>query len=124
MPQQSRFGPRSSRCRSPGPVLPQAVPEHLDAVEHLRRAGEEALLVEARRGERLGQLVGGVGGVLVLDLVVPRPERQVEGEPLALLEGGQPGDELLPEPGGGPVLDGVKMFWDGLWKDRAKGAAA
>jgi len=28
-------------------VTPQAVPEHLDAVEHLRRAAQESVLVEA-----------------------------------------------------------------------------
>ncbi len=70
-------------------------------------SGEEALLVEPRLGVGLDQLVGRVGGVLVLDLVVPGPEG--EGQPLALtgLERLEPGDELLPEPGRGPVLDGV-----------------
>ena len=57
-------------------VGPQPVPERLHAVEHPGGAGEEALLVEPRLGERLDELVVGVGGVLVLDLVVPGPERQ------------------------------------------------
>src|SRR5581483_2774767 len=85
----------------------QPVPEGLDTVEHLGRPGQEPLLVEVRPEEGLGQLVGGVGGVLVLDLVVPDPEAEREVRALPGLEGRQPGDELLPEPGGGPVLHGV-----------------
>src|SRR5690606_24781683 len=88
-------------------VGPQAVPEGLYAVEHPRRPGEEAVLVEPRLRPRLGQLVGGVGGVLVLDPVVPGPERERQVEALAVPEGLEPGDELLPEPRRRPVLDRV-----------------
>ena len=91
----------------PDVVRPEPVPERLHAVEHLGGAGEEPLLVEPRLRERLGQLVVGVGGVLVLDLVVPRPEGEGQLRALALLERLEPGDELLPEPGGRPVLDRV-----------------
>ena len=59
------------------------------------------------------QLVGGVGGVLVLDLVVPGPEGQRQVGALARLERLEPGDELLPEAGRRPVLDGVAGAFGG-----------
>src|SRR4051812_788862 len=54
-----------------------------------------------------------MSGVLVLDLVVPRPEPQRQLRALPLLERPQAGDELLPEAGGRPVLDRVgRTFGD------------
>jgi hypothetical protein len=46
-----------------------------------------------------------VGGVLVLELIVEGPEAEREARALARLERFEPGDELLPETGRGPVLD-------------------
>src|SRR5437660_20098 len=86
-------------------IAPEAVPEGLHAIEHLLRPLEELFLVEARRVERLPELVGGVGRVLVLDLVVPGPEPERQQRGLPLLECLEAGDDLLPEPGSRPVLD-------------------
>src|SRR5205814_7423469 len=83
------------------------VPEGFDAVQHLARTGEEAALVESGLCEGLGKLVGGVGGVLVLDPVVPGPEGQRKVRALPLGEDPETGDQLFPEPGRRPVLDGV-----------------
>src|SRR5437879_5928271 len=58
--------------------------------------------------EGLGQLFSSVSGVLVLDPVVPGPKAQMQLRALALLEGAEAGDQLLPEPGRGPMLNGVR----------------
>ena len=77
-------------------------------------------LVEPRLGERLDELVVGVGGVLVLDLVVPGPERERQVGALAGLERLEPGDELLPEPGGRPVLHRVAGALGGRTRPRSR----
>src|SRR5579884_3794981 len=84
----------------------ETVPEHLDPVEHLRGALEELLLVEAGTAVGVEQLGHGVRRVLRLDAVVPGEEGEPQVGTLAVAVRVEARDELLPEAGGGPVLDG------------------
>ena len=71
---QSGAGDRGHRSTPASWSAHRPVPERLHAVEHPAGARRKRLLVEPRLGVGLIELVVGVGGVLVLDLVVPRPE--------------------------------------------------
>src|SRR5258706_2938507 len=96
---------RSVRLRHLHARLLEAVPERLDSVEHLVRALEELLLVEAGAAVGVDQLGHGVRGMLVLDAVVPGEERESQFGALTITIRVEALDELLPEARRRPVLD-------------------
>src|SRR5262245_14631492 len=97
---------RRSIHQTVDPVLLQAVPEGGDGVEDLAPPLEEPGTVEGGVEEDLLELLHGMAGVLRLDAVVPGEEGETELGVAALLDGHQAVLQLLPEAGGGPVLDG------------------
>src|SRR5262249_21781993 len=100
--------PRSSDSsinHSVKPVVFQAVPEHCDGIEDLVCPLEEPGFVEPRIEENPFELLHGVAGVLSLDAVVPGVRGNFpRGQPRCV-DVKQPMFQLLPETGGGPVLD-------------------
>ena len=88
------------------PVVFQAVPETGDGVEDLACALEEPRLVEPGIEEDLFELFHRMAGVLGLDAVVPGEEGDLEPGQTGRLDVQQAVFQLLPEAGGGPVLDG------------------
>ena len=96
------------RATSPAPVRSRSSPsQNTFTPSSISVAPGGTARRRTRGAEGLGQLVVGVRGVLVLDLVVPGPEGQRQVGALAGLERLEARDELLPEPGGGPVLHRV-----------------
>ena len=88
------------------PVVFQAVPEDGDGVEDFVAALEEPRLVELGVEEDVFELFHRVAGVLGLDAVVPGEEGDLEAGQPGCLDVEQAVFQLLPEAGGGPVLDG------------------
>src|SRR5438128_12646913 len=87
------------------PILVEALPERLDAIEHLATGLDELVLLEVHREVLLLELRPGMRGVLVLHPVVPGEERDRHLRFLPFLEDLEALDQLLPEARGRPVLD-------------------
>ena len=88
-------------------VLVQPFPEDRDAIQHLVAETDEGVLVERALEIQPLQLFLGVLRVLGLQARVPGEEGEREVLSVARIVALEVGDELVPETGGGPVLDGV-----------------
>src|SRR5215467_470126 len=105
-PSENSVGTLGNAGARRGPLLVESLPEYLHTVQHLHAGPDEGRLLEPGRVVALVKLVPHVCLVLILDPVVPREECQRQVRNTGRLHSLEPGDELFPETGGGPVLDG------------------
>src|SRR5688572_12090814 len=85
----------------------EAAPENEHGVQHQIRVADEAFLVDVVFRENLGQLVRCNFSMIGFNTCVPSEEADVEGPSALSLAVPFPSlDELVPESGGCPVLDG------------------
>ena len=87
-------------------MLVEPTPKYEHGIEHLVRVMHESVLIDVVRSENARQLLGRVPCVVGFEPRVPGKKARVQRLSRAALPIVPPAlDELVPETGGGPILD-------------------